>query len=96
MLGNFEKRRFEDGKKVWIGRYKNLINLLHWHFESEIITVKKGNAKIKIGDMLFNANQGDSFLTHSLQISPSSSNSFQRYLFQLYAFVRTLAIQFLH
>ena len=61
MLGNFEKRRFEDGKKVWIGRYKNLINLLHWHFESEIITVKKGNAKIKIGDMLFNAKEGDSF-----------------------------------
>lgn len=61
MLGNFEKRRFEDGKKVWVGCYKNLVNVLHWHFENEIIMIKKGSAKIKIGDMLFEANSGESF-----------------------------------
>ncbi|MBR5451517.1 MAG: helix-turn-helix domain-containing protein [Clostridia bacterium] len=61
MLGNFEKRRFEEGKKVWCGSYKNLVNVLHWHFENEIIMVKSGKAKIKIGDMLFQAAAGDSF-----------------------------------
>ena len=61
MLGNFEKRRFSGSEKVWCGTYKNLINVLHWHFENEIITVKSGSAKIKIGDILFDAREGDSF-----------------------------------
>lgn len=61
MLGKFEKRRFSSGEKVWLGHYKNLVNVLHWHFECEIIRVTKGRAKIKIGDLLFDAAEGDSF-----------------------------------
>lgn len=61
MLGNYESRRFEDGEKVWIGRYRDLINVLHWHFECEIIHIVSGKAKIKIGESVFNATEGDSF-----------------------------------
>ena len=61
MLGKFEKRLFSSGEKVWLGHYKNLVNVLHWHFECEIIKVTKGRAKIKIGDLLFDAAEGDSF-----------------------------------
>jgi len=61
MLGIYEKRKFSDGEKVWLGRYKNLTNVLHWHFESEIIRIVKGSAKIKIGKSLFEAEKGDCF-----------------------------------
>ena len=61
MLGIYEKRQFSDGEKVWLGRYRNLTNVLHWHFESEIIRVVKGSAKIKIGNSVFEAKKGDCF-----------------------------------
>lgn len=61
MLGNYERRHFDGGKKVWIGHYENLVNVLHWHFECEIIRVVKGNAQIKIGNYLYQATDGDSF-----------------------------------
>jgi xylan 1,4-beta-xylosidase len=61
MLGIYEKRQFSDGEKVWLGRYKNLVNVLHWHFEAEIIRIVKGSAKIKIGNSVFEAKKGDCF-----------------------------------
>jgi xylan 1,4-beta-xylosidase len=50
MLAIYERRQFSAGEKIWFGRYRNLTNVLHWHFESEIIRVVSGKAKIKIGD----------------------------------------------
>ena len=61
MLGNYERRHFSDGEKVWIGHYQNLVNMLHWHFECEIIRIVKGNAQIKIGNYCFDATGGDTF-----------------------------------
>ncbi len=61
MLGIYEKRHFSDGEKVWFGRYRNLTNLLHWHFECELIRIVEGRAKIKIGEAYFEANKDDCF-----------------------------------
>lgn len=61
MLGFFEKRKFLDGEKIWLGSYRNLTNVLHWHFECEVIRIVEGNAKIKIGDATFDATRGDCF-----------------------------------
>lgn len=61
MLGFYERRQFSDGEKIWFGRYKNLTNVLHWHFESEIIRVAKGKATIKIGNSCFDAVKDDCF-----------------------------------
>lgn len=61
MLGIFERRQFSDGEKIWFGRYRNLTNVLHWHFESEIIRIANGKAKIKIGDFCFDATKGDCY-----------------------------------
>lgn len=61
MLAIYERRNFSDGEKVWFGRYRNLANVLHWHFESEIIRVVTGTAKIKIGAYFFDAVKGDCF-----------------------------------
>jgi len=57
----YEKRSFDSGEKVWLGYYRNLTNVLHWHFECELIRVVQGHAQIKIGDACFDAAEGDCF-----------------------------------
>ena len=59
MLAKYEKRYFSGGEKVWVGRYRGLSNLLHWHSESELIRIVHGSAEVKIGDSLFCAKAGD-------------------------------------
>ena len=61
MLGKYENRRFENGEKIWIGTYRNLTNILHWHRECELIRVLFGTAEIRIGANLFLATAGECF-----------------------------------
>jgi xylan 1,4-beta-xylosidase len=59
MLSNFEKRVFENNENVWIGKYKSLKNILHWHFEYEIISILSGPVVVKIENSEFVAQSGD-------------------------------------
>ena len=59
MLGKFEKRHFQNDEKVWLGTYRNLTNILHWHPECELIRIIHGNAQIKIGNTLMDVTEGD-------------------------------------
>jgi AraC-like DNA-binding protein len=59
VLGKYEKRHFHNEEKVWVGTYRNLTNILHWHMECELIRIAKGSAQIKIGNSLFSAVEGD-------------------------------------
>ena len=59
MLGIFEKRHFQSEEKLWVGAYRNLTNILHWHPECELIRIVKGDAQIKIGNSLLHATSGD-------------------------------------
>lgn len=61
MLANYEKRHFKEGEKIWLGRYQNLTNVLHWHLECEIILVIEGKVRIKIGDHSFDGQKGNCF-----------------------------------
>lgn len=61
MLGNYEKRYFADGEKVWLGHYESLTNVLHWHCECELIRITAGHAQIRIGTHSFDAAAGDVF-----------------------------------
>lgn len=61
MLGNYERRRFSGGEKIWMGHYQNLTNVLHWHLEGELIRVVEGRARIRIGEDCFEAQAGDVF-----------------------------------
>ena len=77
MLGNYEKRRFAEGEKIWLGRYRDLKNLLHWHFECELIRIVSGTARIIIGAQHFSACAGDCFFCpdtelHSITGAPGS------------------------
>ena len=60
MFANYEKRQFGN-EKIWIARYKNLNNLLHWHTESEIIWVNKGSAEIIIDKKSYFAEKGSTY-----------------------------------
>ena len=68
MLGIYEKRSFADGNKVWLGQYRNLVNVLHWHFECEIIRIVKGCAQVRIGDFCFEAVEDDCFFCASEEL----------------------------
>ena len=59
MLANFEQRSYSDYGRVWIGRYKNLHNLAHWHIENEIIYIEKGNVTISHNDEEFTLQEGN-------------------------------------
>ena len=59
MLGKYEKRYFANNEKVWLGRYRNLNNILHWHSECELIRIVKGTAQIKVGNNIINAKKGN-------------------------------------
>lgn len=61
MLGKFERRYFSGDEKIWLGRYRNLNNILHWHNECELINIVSGTAEIRIGEETFLAKAGDCF-----------------------------------
>ncbi len=65
MMGIYEKRRFGAGERIWLGRYTHLTNVLHWHPELELIRMLKGKAQIKIGDEVFAATEGETYLVDS-------------------------------
>ena len=37
MAARFERKEYDPGVPLWVGKYKNLHNLPHWHMENEII-----------------------------------------------------------
>lgn len=61
MLANYEKRHFSSGESAWVGRYMGLGNILHWHFECEIIYIVSGNAEVIINNATYRALAGDCF-----------------------------------
>lgn len=50
MLARFEKRAYEGSEKVWVGKYRNLHNISHWHMENELICCVSGAAVIMLDD----------------------------------------------
>ena len=45
MLAKFEKRAYVGSEKVWVGKYRNLLNISHWHMEHEMIVWMEGCAQ---------------------------------------------------
>lgn len=46
MIAKQEIRKYQDEVKVWVGKYKNSHNLLHWHYDCELLYVEKGSIDI--------------------------------------------------
>ena len=77
MLAKFERRRFEEGCRVWVGKYRGLSNLPHWHFENELIACRAGEALVALDGEQWSIGAGDCVFCpgesiHSVSGSPDS------------------------
>ena len=68
MLANFEKRSYEGKERVWVGRYRNLHNLPHWHLESELIYIERGKTFISHNHQEYSLDSGDAVFLNSQAI----------------------------
>lgn len=59
MLAKFEKRDYEGSEKVWVGKYRNLHNISHWHMENELICCQAGSADVMLDDRMFRISAGE-------------------------------------
>ena len=53
MLAKFEKRAYVGSEKVWVGKYRNLQNISHWHMEHEMIVCMEGCAQVMVADTIY-------------------------------------------
>jgi xylan 1,4-beta-xylosidase len=58
LLAKYEKRKYVSKECVWVGKYKNLHNISHWHLEHELIACQYGRANVMVNDRLFSIDQG--------------------------------------
>lgn len=65
MLANFEKRNYIGNERVWVGRYRNLNNLPHWHLECELIYVEKGCAVVSNNNQKYTLRSGNAIFLDS-------------------------------
>lgn len=68
MFANFEKRSYEGKEGVWVGRYRNLHNLPHWHLESELIYIEHGKTLISHNHQEYSLDSGDAIFLSSQDI----------------------------
>ena len=65
MLAKFEKRAYAGNEHVWVGKYRNLHNISHWHMEQELIACREGSAQVMLDDTMFNITQQQCIFCHS-------------------------------
>lgn len=65
MLAKYERRVYRGGAFVWVGQYKNLKNLPHWHNECELIYCNKGQALISANNKNYTIFSGECFFCPS-------------------------------
>ena len=41
-----ELRKYNDGEKVWAGKYRNSLNMPHWHRDCELLYVESGSIDV--------------------------------------------------
>ena len=65
MQARHEHREYDKNIKVWVGRYKNLSNLPHWHSDHEIVYAEKGRATVHIANQTYSVEQGQAIFIQS-------------------------------
>ncbi len=68
MLANFEKRNYSGKERVWVGRYRNLHNLPHWHLECELIFIERGKTIVSHNHQEYSLDPGDAIFLGSKDI----------------------------
>lgn len=78
MLANHERRVYPDHALVWVGKYRNLKNISHWHFDHEIVACEHGEALISLDQETFTLRKGQCIYmrgqsVHSILSAPDTT-----------------------
>lgn len=68
MIAKREIRNYSESVKVWVGKYKNSHNLLHWHNDCEFLYVERGSIDVFCDKKRYALKTGDSFYIDSGQV----------------------------
>ena len=77
MSANHEYRIYANRSLVWVGRYRNLKNISHWHYDHELVVCEKGEALIHLDQNQYTLKQDECIFLrgqsiHSIISSPDS------------------------
>ena len=78
MLANHEHRIYPDHSLVWVGKYRNLKNISHWHFDHEIAVCETGEALISLDRETYTLQKGQCIFlrgqsVHSIISAPGTT-----------------------
>ena len=68
MLAKREIWKYPEEAHVWVGKYRNSHNLLHWHYDCEFVYVERGSIDVFCEKKTHTLREGESMLTDSGQI----------------------------
>ncbi len=68
MIAKHEIRKYSDDEKVWAGKYKNSHNLLHWHYDCELLYVEHGKIDVFCERIRYTLTDGQALFVDSGQI----------------------------
>lgn len=75
MQAKHERINYANKEKVWAGKYKNSQNLLHWHYDCELIYVERGSLNVMCNKKTFKISEGQSLFIDSEQLHYISAES---------------------
>ena len=78
MLANHEHRIYPDHCLFWVGKYRNLKNISHWHFDHEIAVCESGEALISLDQETYTLQKGQCIYlrgqsVHSILSAPDAT-----------------------
>lgn len=78
MLAKFEKRSYQGAERVWVGEYKHLGTIPHWHPENEILCNLSGSAAVMLAGKMYTIAAGEcvfcsSGVIHSVDAAEDST-----------------------
>lgn len=68
MIAKREIWSYPEEAKVWVGKYRNSHNLLHWHYDCEFVYVERGSVDIFCEKRRHTLAQGEALFTDSGQM----------------------------
>ena len=88
-----EKWVYGNGERVWVGKYLNSKNMLHWHDECELIYVEQGAMDVIAAGKNYQICQGNAMFFDSRTIHKMVANSCDT-LLQVLVFDRSIINDF--
>lgn len=68
MLAKHELRQYAGAERVWVGKYKNVTNVPHWHFDCELVYVESGAATVTVERKNYYVDEGRALFIDSKDV----------------------------